>query len=109
MNSRDAQNPLPLGEGFVRPWNSVWVRVSAFQGAETETQYRSVMSSRFPMPPFPSGWFRVATSADVSRGAVKPLRYFGKDLVVSRGEDGKAHVLDAHCPHMGAHLGYGGK
>ena len=61
------------------------------------------------MHPFPSGWFRVAASADVSRSAVMPLRYFGKDLVVFRGEDGKAHVLDAHCPHMGAHLGYGGR
>ena len=26
-----------------------------------------------------------------------------------RGEDGDAHVLDAHCPHLGAHLAVGGK
>jgi 3-ketosteroid 9alpha-monooxygenase subunit A len=29
--------------------------------------------------------------------------------VLFRGEDGAARVLDAHCPHLGAHLGHGGK
>jgi 3-ketosteroid 9alpha-monooxygenase subunit A len=29
--------------------------------------------------------------------------------VVFRGEDGMARVFDAHCPHLGAHLGHGGK
>ena len=38
-----------------------------------------------------------------------PLRYFGQDLVAFRGEDGVAHVLEAYCAHMGAHLGVGGK
>ncbi len=49
-------------------------------------------------------------TAERSRaGAVKPLHYFGRELVVFRGEDGVAHVLDAHCPHLGAHLGFGGR
>ena len=61
------------------------------------------------LPPYPNGWFRVASSRDVARGAVKPLRYFGRELVVFRGEDGVARVLDAHCPHLGAHLGHGGR
>ena len=25
-----------------------------------------------------------------------------------RGEDGRAHVVDAYCPHLGANLGVGG-
>lgn len=33
------------------------------------------------------------------------MRYFGRDLVVFRGADGRARVLDAICPHLGAHLG----
>lgn len=38
---------------------------------------------------------------------MKPLRYFDRDLVLYRGEEtGAAVVLDAHCPHLGAHLGY---
>ena len=63
---------------------------------------------RYPFPAYPNGWFRVAYSADLEVGAVKPLHYFGRDLVLFRGEDGAANVLDAHCAHLGAHLGHGG-
>ena len=36
------------------------------------------------------------------------MRYFGKDLVLWRADDGTPAMFDAHCPHLGAHLGYGG-
>jgi 3-ketosteroid 9alpha-monooxygenase subunit A len=64
--------------------------------------------NRFPFPRYPNGWFQVAYSADVKPGGVVPLKYFGRDLVLFRTEAGEANVLDAHCPHLGAHLGYGG-
>jgi len=64
--------------------------------------------SRFPFPRYPNGWFQIAYSDEVKPGGVVPLRYFGRDLVLFRSEAGAAHVLDAHCPHLGAHLGYGG-
>ena len=67
------------------------------------------MTSRFPFTSFPNGWFQVAYSHELPAKAVKPLHYFGKDLVLFRAEDGIPHVFDAHCPHLGAHLGYGGK
>lgn len=67
------------------------------------------MTDRFPFPAYPNGWFQVAYSDEVAHGAVLPLRYFGKDLVLFRAEDGAAHVLDAYCAHLGAHLGHGGK
>ena len=67
------------------------------------------MSNRFPYPAFPVGWFQVAYSDEIKPGEVKPLKYFGRDLVLFRTEAGQAVVLDAHCPHLGAHLGYGGK
>lgn len=63
---------------------------------------------RFPFD-IPTGWFCVGWSSDLAVGEVKALRYFAKDLVMFRTSDGEAHVLDAHCPHLGAHLGYGGK
>lgn len=40
---------------------------------------------------------------------MRALRYFGRDLVLFRAEDGRARVFDAHCPHLGAHLGVGGR
>src|SRR5687768_16773481 len=65
--------------------------------------------SRFPFTSYPRGWFTVAWSSELLPGAVKPLVYFGKALVLFRTEQGVATLLDAHCPHLGAHLGYGGK
>lgn len=62
-----------------------------------------------PMTTLPRGWFQVGWSAGLGPGAVTPMRYFGRDLVMYRGEGGRVHVLDAHCPHLGAHLGYGGR
>jgi 3-ketosteroid 9alpha-monooxygenase subunit A len=67
------------------------------------------MSSRFPMPRYPNGWFCIAYGDELAPGAVKPLKYFGKDLVLFRTEGGEAKLLDAHCPHLGAHLGYNSK
>lgn len=66
------------------------------------------MAYRFPFSPYPNCWFRVAFSDELRAGEVKPLHYFGQDLVLFRTQDGTAHVMDAHCPHLGAHLGYGG-
>jgi 3-ketosteroid 9alpha-monooxygenase subunit A len=66
------------------------------------------MAKRFPFP-IPDGWFAMCFSDELAAGAVKPLHYFGRELVATRGEDGVARVFDAHCPHLGAHLGWGGK
>ncbi len=65
--------------------------------------------ARFPFPSFPNGWFQFAYADELSPGQVMPLEYFGKQLVAFRGDDGAAHVLDAYCPHLGAHLGHGGR
>ena len=63
-------------------------------------------SPRCPLP-MPWGWFQVMFSKDLGVGESRPLSYFGKELVIFRTEAGEAKVLDAYCPHMGAHLGYG--
>jgi phenylpropionate dioxygenase-like ring-hydroxylating dioxygenase large terminal subunit len=63
---------------------------------------------RFPFG-IPNCWFHVSYSDELKLGAVKPVHYFGRDLVLFRGEDGRAACLDAYCPHLGAHLGVGGK
>lgn len=59
--------------------------------------------------PFPYGWFVALLSDEIRAGEVKPLRYFGRDLVAWRGEDGRVRMLDAHCKHLGAHMGHGGR
>ena len=57
----------------------------------------------------PTGWFQIGWSRDFPTGRTVPLRYFGEDLVAYRGDGGDLHVLQAHCPHFGAHIGHGGK
>jgi len=59
--------------------------------------------------PIPNGWFAVEFSRELHEGDVKPVHYCGEDLVLFRTRSGEAKVLDAFCPHMGAHLGYGGR
>ncbi len=63
-------------------------------------------TERVPLP-LPFGWFQVLYSNELSVGESKPLDYFDQELVIFRTESGLAKVLDAYCPHMGAHLGYG--
>ena len=63
---------------------------------------------RFPFS-FPNGWFQAMYSDDLAVGEVKSVRYHARDLVLFRDEEGQPALLDAHCPHLGAHLGVGGR
>jgi 3-ketosteroid 9alpha-monooxygenase subunit A len=51
------------------------------------------------------GWHVVLFSNELAIGEIKSLRYFERDLIVFRGENGEVAALDAYCPHLGAHLG----
>ena len=61
------------------------------------------------LPPFPNGWYCVAFSRDLPRGAVRALTFMGQDVVAFRTASGDVCVADAYCPHLGAHLGHGGQ
>ena len=60
-------------------------------------------------PVYPNGWFSIMASRDVRRGQSRSVSVLGEHFAVFRGEDGKAYVLDAYCPHMGANIGVGGR
>ncbi|AGH50596.1 MULTISPECIES: Rieske 2Fe-2S domain-containing protein [Sphingomonadales] len=53
---------------------------------------------------FPRGWFMVADADELEGTKPLAVRYFGRDMVLYRGESGALHMVDAYCPHMGAHL-----
>jgi 3-ketosteroid 9alpha-monooxygenase subunit A len=55
-----------------------------------------------------TGWFMIGWSPEFPTGEVRPLHYFGEDLVAYRDESGRLHLMEAHCKHLGAHLGHGG-
>jgi nitrite reductase/ring-hydroxylating ferredoxin subunit len=64
---------------------------------------------KYPSLPNPDGWFAVCFSTELPPGAVLARKLFDRDVVVFRTESGEVAILDAHCPHMGAHLGHGGR
>ena len=78
----------------------------------------SAMSNRFPFSPYPNGWFAIGFSSDFPPGQVITRRAFGEEIVLYRavtsipgGGDGPGalRAVEPHCPHLGAHLGHGGR
>ena len=63
---------------------------------------------RYAMLQIPFGWYVVDYSNELKPGDVKAVRYFAQDQVLFRTESGEVSMLDAYCPHLGAHLGHGG-
>lgn len=65
---------------------------------------------RFPYyTSFPFAWYFCCYEDDLPVGSVRAFRYLNRDLVAWRTDDGVAHLADAYCPHLGAHIGYGGR
>lgn len=52
-------------------------------------------------------WYLICKSSKIKKGKKRIEHFFGKDLVIFRGEDNKLRAIDSHCPHMGAMLNTG--
>jgi nitrite reductase/ring-hydroxylating ferredoxin subunit len=61
-----------------------------------------------PQLEHPNGWFAACFSDELPPAGLLARTMFGRELVVYRTESGQVAVVDAHCPHMGAHFGHGG-
>ena len=84
------------------------LQVLARQGDIPRTDMTSL--ERFPYyTAFPFAWYVVCFSDELAAGEVRPVRLLARDLVLWRGHDGEAHVMDAYCPHLGANLAIGGR
>jgi nitrite reductase/ring-hydroxylating ferredoxin subunit len=59
--------------------------------------------------PTPNSWYAVAFSDDLKPGGVLARMVAERDLVVFRTAAGAACAFDAYCPHLGAHMGLGGR
>jgi len=53
------------------------------------------------------GWYWVMPSYQLRIGELKPISILGRKLVIYRGKNKYPVILDAYCPHMGAHLASG--
>ena len=59
--------------------------------------------------PVPIGWYSVARGRELGVGEVQRVYAFDRELALFRTREGKAVLLDAFCPHLGAHLGVEGR
>ncbi len=57
----------------------------------------------------PIGWYSVARGHELAAGEVKRVFAFDRELALFRTRNGQAAVVDAFCPHLGAHLGVEGR
>jgi phenylpropionate dioxygenase-like ring-hydroxylating dioxygenase large terminal subunit len=56
------------------------------------------------------GWIPVCSAEEVPDNEVKPISLYSHDLILFRRPDTKqVRVMNAYCPHLGAHLGFGGQ
>jgi nitrite reductase/ring-hydroxylating ferredoxin subunit len=60
-------------------------------------------------PPYPFGWFVVALRRELPEGEVLTRQFMDREIVIYRTESGVVCAIEAYCPHLGAHLGHGGK
>lgn len=59
---------------------------------------------------FPTGgWHKVAESVKIKSGKIYTLHLFDHEFICIRSKDRLVKIFDAYCPHLGAHLGVGGK
>ena len=96
---------------------------SKVQGVGTETQLanrpdntasklgplQQARQLRDAPPPFPFGWFAVAFSHELRGGGILTRRFMDREIVIYRTTSGLACAIEAYCPHLGTHFGYGGE
>ncbi|GHE14682.1 Rieske 2Fe-2S domain-containing protein [Streptomyces alanosinicus] len=81
---------------------------------------RSTFAKRAPSSPTPSpdlaaafpcpeGWYCLAASNEVASSRLITRRLAGEDAVIYRLRDGSPKAIRPYCPHLGAHLGVGGR
>ena len=83
--------------------------------ARPRTENRRVrshgLSSRgvVSLPPYPTGWYAFGLASELAPGGVLSRPFMGDDLVVYRTRSGVLRAVEPYCPHLGAHLGHGGR
>lgn len=82
---------------------------AASERAPGETRRRLPEAPRMKALGLPSGWFVVATSAELPPGGRLTTTFMSEELVLYRTTSGEARAISPHCPHLGAHLGHSGR
>lgn len=57
------------------------------------------------LPPFPEGWFFIATRADVQKAGLIQRTWMGDEIVIWADPVGQICIARSVCPHLGSDLG----
>ncbi|MCE2431652.1 MAG: Rieske (2Fe-2S) protein [Candidatus Latescibacteria bacterium] len=71
----------------------------------TSDTNRPFMNGAEELPPFPEGWYFVASRESILREKLIEKTWLGEEIVVWCDDAGRVCVADAVCPHLGSHLG----
>ena len=71
----------------------------------TKRQRYHSSSTKKRLPPYPNSWFHLAALDEFKKDEIRSFKFLGQDIIAFRSADESITVLDAYCPHLGAHLG----
>ena len=79
--------------------------------SSSESARRPVADGAGELPPFPEGWYFLATRESILREGLIEKQWMGEEVVAWCDEEGRLCVADSVCPHLGSSLGpeVGGK
>jgi phenylpropionate dioxygenase-like ring-hydroxylating dioxygenase large terminal subunit len=86
---------------FLRAFNRSLLKKNAYEGAP------SIKARNPSLPYFINGWQAVCTVKEIESGKVVSRNFMGLDIIAWLSNEGPV-VSQAHCPHLGVHLGSGG-
>lgn len=70
--------------------------------------FNRLRRAQYP-PAYPNGWFKLCDLSDLDNDRIQCIDALGLHLVIYKSKTTKQPVImDAYCPHLGAHLGIGG-
>ncbi|MFE0063129.1 Rieske 2Fe-2S domain-containing protein [Streptomyces sp. NPDC059003] len=85
------------------------VRISRYPRLRTAAALAAYQAQAEPALPYPQGWFCVGLSREWPPGQVRTRPFMGREVVLYRTRRGVLRAIGPYCPHLGAHLGVGGR
>ena len=76
-----------------------------YEVREAMTSDTGVLTNNSSLPPFPEGWYFLATARAVRASKLMHKTWMGRSIVLWCNERGDICVAESVCPHLGADLG----
>jgi len=93
----------PLSKGIVQLYNYYLTK-------KLDYPYATTISSRYKeLPTFLNSWQVICMESEVKSNKIISKNIMGEDIIIWKDDNNKISVMEAHCPHLGAHMASGGE